>query len=522
MDVTAQREGRIAFNVKEYGAIGDGQSLDTSAIQSTIDACYAQGGGTVVVPAGTYVVGSLFLHSNITLFLDAGATLLGSENPADYPIVEGRWEGKTQPTYAPLITGHNLDTIAVVGRGTIDGRGACWWRRFQDKTIQYPRPRLISFMHCANVLIEGITVTNSPSWTITPVWCDNVTIHKVTVKNPADSPNTDGINPDSCNHVHISDCYISVGDDCITIKSGVETDRPEKLLPCQNITITNCTMADGHGGVVIGSEMSGDVRNVVISNCVFIGTDRGIRLKSRRGRGGVVEDVRVINIVMTDVLCPFTMNLYYAPGAWGDMTIADKQPHPITDATPQFRRIHVSHLTAREVQVAAAFLYGLAEMPLEDISLSDVSITMAVDAEAGYADMADDLELMRRAGLFVRNARWLRLHNVEVSGQLGPALSIAASTNVEICGGTTRTPALGAPIVLMRDVGGAFVHGCHADADSGVFLRLEGARTRGIVLDGNHLAQAMQPLVAATDVDPDAVHANGLTPTPFGNRGDQA
>ncbi len=403
--------------------------------------------------------------------------------------------------------------MAIVGRGTIDGRGAGWWRRFQDKALDYPRPRLISFMHCANVLVEGITVTNSPSWTITPVWCDNVTIHKVTVKNPADSPNTDGINPDSCNHVHISDCYVSVGDDCITIKSGVETDRPDTLLPCQNITITNCTMADGHGGVVIGSEMSGDVRNVVISNCVFIGTDRGIRLKSRRGRGGVVEDVRVTNIVMTDVLCPFTMNLYYAPGAWGDMTIADKQPHPITDATPRFRRVHLSHLTAREVQVAAAFLYGLAEMPLEDVSLSDVSIAMAADAEPGYADMADDLELMRRAGIFIRNARWLRLHNVEVSGQLGPALSITDVADVEISGGTTRTPAADAPVILMRDVGGAFVYSCRANADSGVFLQVGGAHTRGIVLAGNDLAQAMQPLVVAAEVHPDAVHVNGLTPS---------
>jgi polygalacturonase len=511
MEVTAKRDARIAFNVKEYGAIGDGQAIETPAIQATIDACHRQGGGTVVVPAGRYVTGSLFLRSNITLYLDAGATLLGSENPADYPIVEGRWEGRSQLTYAPLIAGMDLDTIAVVGRGAIDGRGAVWWRRFQEKTLGYPRPRLISFMRCANVLIEGITVTNSPSWTITPVWCDNVMIHQVTIKNPANSPNTDGINPDSCNHVHISDCYVSVGDDCITIKSGAETDRPDRLLPCQNITITNCTMADGHGGVVIGSEMSGDVRNIVISNCVFIGTDRGIRLKSRRGRGGVVEDVRVTNIVMTEVLCPFTMNLYYAPGAWGDMTIADKRAHPVTRATPQFRRIHLSHLTAREVKVAAAFIYGLAEMPVEDVSLNDVSIAMAADAKPGYADMADDLELMRRAGIFVRNARRLRLHNVEVSGQLGPALSIADSADIELSASTTRTPAADAPMILMRDVGGAFVHGCRASADSGVFLQVEGKHTTGIILSGNDLSHARQPLVATAEVLPDAVQANGHT-----------
>jgi hypothetical protein len=268
-------------------------------------------------------------------------------------------------------------------------------------------------------------------------------------------------------------------------------------------------MADGHGGVVIGSEMSGDVRNIVIANCVFVGTDRGIRLKSRRGRGGVIEDVRVTNVVMTDVLCPFTMNLYYAPGAWGDATVADKRPHPVTDATPRFRRIHISHLTAREVRVAAAFLYGLAEMPLEDVTLSDVVIAMAADAEPGYADMADDLEPMRRAGIFVRNARGLRLHNVEVSSQLGPALSIADSADVEISAGITRTPSAGAPVVLLRNVDGAFVHGCRAGAETEVFLEIEGERSQAIVLAGNDLSRAGQPLRARADVPPEAVRMSG-------------
>ncbi|HEY3232607.1 MAG TPA: glycoside hydrolase family 28 protein [Roseiflexaceae bacterium] len=492
-------------NVKDYGAIGDGQALDTQPIQSAIDACGAQGGGTVVVPPGAYVTGALALRSNITLYVDAGATLLGSENPADYPVIASRWEGVEQRTYAPLIGGCNLTSVALVGRGTINGRGAGWWRRLQERTLDYPRPRLIAFADCSNVLIEGITAINSPSWTINPVRCDNLTVHKVTIVNPGDSPNTDGINPDSCSNVHISDCAISVGDDCITIKSGIETEDGAKLAPCCNITITNCTMANGHGGVVIGSEMSGDVRNVVISNCVFSGTDRGIRLKSRRGRGGVVEDIRVTNIIMTDVLCPLTMNLYYACGAWGDPTVADKRPHPVTDATPRFRRIHLSHITAREVKVAAAFLYGLAEMPVEDVSLSDVSISMAPDAEAGYAEMADDLELMQRAGIFVHNARRLRLHHVEVTGQLGPAVALADSADVEISASTTRTPVDGAPVVLMRNVDGAFVHGCQAKAGTGVFLRVEGESTTGIVLSGNELSRAGQPLQIAAEVRRDAI-----------------
>jgi polygalacturonase len=494
----------LACNVRNFGAVGDGQTLDTQAIQSAIDACAARGGGTVFVPAGVYITGALALRSHITLYLDAGATLLGSEDPADYPVIASRWEGREQPTHAPLIGGRGLSTIALVGRGTIDGRGAGWWQRQRAGTLDHPRPRLIAFADCSNVLIEGITATNSPSWTINPVRCDNLNIQHVTIVNPADSPNTDGINPDSCSNVHIAGCHISVGDDCITIKSGIETEDRAKFAPCQNITITNCTMANGHGGVVIGSEMSGGVRNVVISNCVFIGTDRGIRLKSRRGRGGVVEDIRVTNIVMTDVLCPLTMNLYYAPGAWGDPIVADKRPHPVSDATPAFRRIHLSNITAREVRVAAAFLYGLAEMPVEDISLSDVSIAMAADAEAAYPEMADDLELMRRAGLFVRNARGLRLHNVEVRGQLGPALSIADAAEVEISAVTTRTPA-DAPVVLLRNVDGAFVHGCRAGADTGVFLQVDGKATGDIALRGNSLARARQPLLVADDVPADIV-----------------
>jgi polygalacturonase len=505
MNHTRDEVAPLAFNVRNFGAVGDGQALDTRAIQSAIDACDPQGGGTVFVPAGVYMTGALALRSHITLYVDAGATLLGSEDPADYPIIASRWEGREQLTHAPLIGGRELSHIALVGRGTIDGRGAGWWKRQREGTLDHPRPRLIAFADCSNVLIEGITATNSPSWTINPVRCDNVNIQHVTIVNPADSPNTDGINPDSCSNVHIAGCHISVGDDCITIKSGIETEDRARLAPCQNITIANCTMANGHGGVVIGSEMSGDVRNVVISNCVFIGTDRGIRLKSRRGRGGVVEDIRVTNVVMSDVLCPFTMNLYYAPGAWGDPIVADKRPHPVTEATPAFRRVHLSNITAREVQVAAAFLYGLAEMPVEDISLSDVSIAMAADAELAYPEMADGLELMRRAGFFVRNARGLRLHNVEVNGQLGPALSIADSADVEISAGMTRTPPEGAPVILMRNVDGAFVHGCRASAGTDVFLQLEGERSTGIVLRSNDLMRAGQPLKAADDLQPDAI-----------------
>jgi polygalacturonase len=417
-------QSSTSFNIRDYGARGDGATLDTRALQSALDAAVQIGGGTIFVPAGKYVIGSIFLRDNTTLFLDAGAVLLGSENPADYPVLRARWEGVTQDTHAPLIAAENARNIALVGRGTIDGRGASWWQKHRANTLAAPRPRLISFMNCTNILIEGVTLTNSPAWTINPVRCENVTVDKVTIINPPDSPNTDGINPDSSRNVHISNCHVDVGDDCVTIKSGIETEAPELRAPCENITVTNCTMVHGHGGVVIGSEMSGGVRNVVISNCVFVGTDRGIRMKSRRGRGGFIEDVRVTNIVMTDVLCPFTMNLYYHVGARGDKTVSDKNPRPSDDGTPRLRHIHLSHITARGAKIAAGFVYGLPEMPIEDLTLEDVSITMDRNAQAGYADMADDIPQMQAAGLFVRNVRGLRLRDVEITNQVGEAFLV--------------------------------------------------------------------------------------------------
>lgn len=444
------------LDVREFGAAGDGHTLDTAAIQTAIEACGSAGGGTVLFPPGAYVTGALTLRSRVTLHLEAGAVLLGSEDPADYPLIRSRWEGLEQQTHAPLIGGACLEGIAVAGRGTVDGRGEVWWQRFRERavtqdrgihgndrrytesreiTLRYPRPRLISFVDCGNVLIEGITLTRSPSWTVNPVRCHNVTIDKVTIVNPPDSPNTDGINPDSCANVHISNCHIDVGDDCIAIKSGTEAEDIDKRTPCENITITNCTMVHGHGGVVIGSEMSGGVRNVVVSNCIFESTDRGIRLKSRRGRGGVVEDIRVTNVIMVEVLCPFTVNLFYACGVWGDKVVSDRQPHPVNAGTPQIRRISLSHITARKVKLAAGFVAGLPEMPVEDVSLRDVTISMARDADPGYPEMADGIELMQGAGLHVLNVRGLRLEDVAIDGQQGPALVLAGTSGVRITEG---------------------------------------------------------------------------------------
>ncbi len=461
--------------MRSFDARGDGQALDTDALQCAIDSRYEHGGGTVLVSAGRYLTGALFLRDNITLQLEAGATLLASQDPSHYPVLFNRWEGEQQATYAPLIGGENLHNIALIGHGTIDGCGQPWWESYRQGTLAYPRPRLVGFTDCKNVLIENVLLTNSPSWTINPVRCKNVNVRGVSIINPADSPNTDGINPDSCQLVRISDCYISAGDDCIAIKSGTERESDELSASCRDIAITNCTLERGHGGVVIGSEMSGGVQNVVISNCIFIGTDRGIRLKSWRGRGGIVENIRVSNIVMDGVLCPFTMNLYYNIGARGDPFISDKSAKSLDANTPCFRQIHISHVIAKDAKIAAGFIYGLSELPIEDISLDDISVSLIGGAEPEYPEMADGIDKMLQAGFYIRNARRIRLSHVQVSNQTGSSFDLCDSSDVEINACGTFTPAENQPIFRMQNISNAFFHHCRAVGD-GLFLQFEGEK----------------------------------------------
>ncbi|MBN1867645.1 glycoside hydrolase family 28 protein [Candidatus Sumerlaeota bacterium] len=497
------------FNVVDYGAVGDGQTENTEAIHRAIDACVQAGGGTVWVPAGRYVTGSVFLKTNVTFHIDSGATILGSEEPEDYPVVNARWEGIERKTYAPLFGGDGQENIAIVGRGTIDGRGQAWWERVRARTLEHPRPRLVSPIRCKNVLIEGVTLTNSPSWTLTPVYCDNVTIHRVIIRNPWDSPNTDGINPDSCSNVRISNCHIDVGDDCITLKSGTNEDGRRVGRPCEKIAITNCTMVHGHGGVVIGSEMSAGVRDVVISNCVFVDTDRGIRIKSRRRRGGFIEDVRVDNIVMRNVLCPIVMNAYYKCGSSpDDEFLHGKEPKPVEpDGTPIFRNFHLANMTARNVRAAAGFLYGLPELPIEGVTFSNIVISMSddPDVEPDTPAMMYGIERTRGAGFFATNIKDVEFHNVHVTTESGPALTIENAEDIEIDGFRTHKTHADTPVVRMRNVRGALVRGCRSSAGTDRFLEISGGETRDVLVSGNNLGSTEEPVILGDDLSPGAV-----------------
>lgn len=442
------------YDVTKYGAKKDSSALATKSIANAIAAASKAGGGTVYFPAGKYLTGPIHLKSNITIYIDAGAELHFSDNFDHYlPMVQGRYEGVDVKTFSPFFYAYNAENIAIKGRGIIDGHGRKWWEfvwaresarvemprtKWQlmfdslNKDILLPdnpaqmkrgflRPPFIQTLYCKNVLIEGISIRNSPFWTVNPEFCDNVTIHAVTINNPP-SPNTDGINPESCTNVHISNCHISVGDDCITIKSGKDLPGRTKNAPAENYTITNCTMLRGHGGVVIGSEMSAGVRKIVISNCIFDGTDRGIRIKTARGRGGVVEEIRVSNIIMKNIRKEaFVMDMQYAR----------TQPEPVSERTPQIRNIHISNVTAQTN--AAGIINGLAEMPVEDITFNDVQI----DAVTGFVvNLAKDIEF----------------NNVRITTQAGSSIIATDVKGLELKGVKTKAPVKGSELIQLKNV----------------------------------------------------------------------
>lgn len=486
------------FNVKDFGANPDGTTSATKELQKAIDACAAAGGGTVVVPAGSYVTGTLWMKSNVTLDVQAGATLLGSQDVEEFPMFQNKWEGeKATPRRAALISGEGVENVSLIGRGTIDARGQMWWKLQKESKKEVLRPLMFRLINSKNILVEGLTFKNSPMWTISPLACENVVISRITIANPTDSPNTDGINPESCRNVRISNCTVDVGDDCITLKSGKETDNRKELWPTENITITNCTLMHGHGGVVIGSEMSGSVRNVTVSNCVFVGTDRGLRFKSRRGRGGVVEDFRADNLIMDGVLCPIAVNLFYAPGAGDDEKFRSTTSQPVDETTPHFRRLRFSNITARNVKYAAMFIIGLPEVHVEDVVLNSCSFYIDPKSEkAGKPEMAPGLQPLVRAGIVAYRVDKLVIRGVDVSDQKGPAVSIHEAKDLVLSDLSLRTSQ--ERMIELSDVDGATVQGVSVEEGTGTALHISGKGTSDVRVGENDFSDAKK----AVEVDP--------------------
>ncbi len=419
------------YFVTDFGADNTGKSISTKAFNDAVLKCSENGGGTVYVPAGTYQSGSIELFANITFHIDNGATINFVNDVNEFPVIDGSWEGVPRKCYRSCIFAENANNVTVTGRGTINCHGEFWWKAFKAGELEFPRPRAIGFMDCENVLIEQITILNSPSWTVHPLRCNIVNVDKININNPANSPNTDGINPESCQNVHISNCHVDVGDDCITLKSGVE-DNPNNPA-CENITITNCTMVHGHGGVVIGSEMSGGVKNVVISNCIFDGTDRGVRIKSRRGRGGDIQDIMITNVFMNNVFVPFVMNMYYFCGPRGkDPIVSDKNKVPVDRWTPSFKNVSLTNITARNVHCSAGFIYGLPERPIENVYVSNYTVEFAENPKAEVPAMMSGIDPMTNAGFYLGNSKNFIFKDFTIIGEKGDKYIMEGCENIDI------------------------------------------------------------------------------------------
>lgn len=426
---------RNFYNVCEFGVIGDGLTNNTQSIAKIIELASNNGGGTIYFPAGEYVTGTIELKSNMTLYLDSGCVILGSDKPADYPMITNKeLKGYNREGHSGLIKAMKCENVTIKGRGVIDGRGYNWWNNPQNEH----RPRAIQPILCNNVLVDGITVKNSAMWTVHPICCSNVTINGITIQNPSNSPNTDGINPESCSNVHISNCTVDVGDDCVTLKSGTEDDDLQKQYPCENIVVTNCTMLNGHGGVVIGSEMSGGVKNVVISNCVFSGTDRGIRIKTRRKRGGYIKDVVISNILMDKVLVPFVINGYYQCGGAkaDDMSLFSLDKLEVSENTPIIQNINISNISAKNVIASAGYICGIPEMPVEGLTLSNYNVRMA-DCAGEPKDkpiMAFHVPKMKGTGIYCSNIKDSVFRDISVKITNGNGLELENADNVSVYG----------------------------------------------------------------------------------------
>ena len=444
----ATKKEFVTLNVKDFGAKGDGEQDDTHFIQAAIMACPKD--GRVLIPAGTYRVTAIFLKDDLNLELAEGATILAITDRTKFAILPGMiqawdeqgeynlgtWEGNPLAMYAGILVGINVKNATVYGKGVVDGNASWdnWWKN--AKTMGQPfRPRMIFLNHCENVVIQGITVQNSPSWNIHPYFSDHLRFLGIQVLNPKVSPNTDGLDPESCKDVEITGVYFSVGDDCIAVKAGKIYMGAKYRRPCEDVVIRQCCMRDGHGSVTIGSEMAGGVKNLTVKDCRFLHTDRGLRIKTRRGRGeaAVVEGILFENICMDNVMTPFVANSFYFCDPDGHTEyVRTQEALPVDERTPWVKSLAFRNIDAKDCHVAAAWLYGLPEQPIERVELENVHVTYAKNPQAGQAAMMEDCpKEMNRMGICAANIDKLVLRNVTVEGQDGEELSLLNVKSVE-------------------------------------------------------------------------------------------
>ncbi len=426
------------INVKDFGATGDGQTDDTAAVRTAVNCLPAH--GRLYFPEGTYVTAPLFLKSHITLEFAKGATLLGSTDKSVYPVIPGvcadmtsseavpfaTFEGEEKPMYQTLITAEYAEDINLIGQGTVDGnaRNSTWWVDYKEDPIA--RPRLVFLNRCKNVTLHGLTVQNSPSWQLHPYFSEDISFYDLSINAPKNSPNTDACDPEACNRVNIIGCRFSVGDDCIAIKSGkIDVGRKYKT-PADHHTIRNCLMQFGHGAITLGSEMGGGVKNLTVNRCIFNSTDRGLRIKTRRGRGkdAVIDGILFENIKMTDVLTPIVMNMWYNccdPDRFTEY-VWSREKLPVDDRTPYLGKFTFRNMTCDNCHVCACYCDGLPEMPIEEITVENISFTYSPDAKPGKPAMRNYAEEFCRGGMYFDNVKKLNINDVTVTGSDTEAL----------------------------------------------------------------------------------------------------
>jgi polygalacturonase len=451
-------------NLTNFGGRADGITLNTEAFAAALTELSEKGGGKLIVPPGIWLTGPIKLRSNINLELARGSLLKFSGDFQLYPLTVIDLKGEKEVDSISPISGENLENVAITGEGIIDGggdawrpikkaklnekdwktlvksggvvneKGEIWWASHNamagEKIVeelrksgslklesyqpyhQYLRPKMLRLIGCKKVLLQGVTFKNSPNWTLNPVLCTDVSILNVTVRNAFIAQNSDALDLESCRRTVIRDCTFDVGDDGICLKSGKDAAGRRIGIPTEDVLIEGCTVYHAHGGFTIGSEMSGGVRNVRVDNCTFMGTDIGLRFKSTRGRGGVVEKIYVSNVRMTDIPGDaINFNLYYGGKSPLEETARALQTNmpPVTKETPQFRDIYIENLICRGAQTAIV-LEGLPEMPIREIYLKNVSITA-------------------QKGVFLTDAEGIHFEHVKVDNKTGTPLKTVRVKN---------------------------------------------------------------------------------------------
>jgi len=482
------------WNIRSYGATGDRQTNDQEVIQKAIDACHEAGGGTVVCPAGDYLTGTLHLKDHVTLYLESGATLWGSTDQSDYDVPH-------------LIYAKNARNFAILGPGAIDGQGEAFWVRdgARWRVGEFRPGKLLHFEECQNIRMHDFTITNAPGWTVHIFRCDDVVISGLTIINDPYGPNTDGIDPNCSTNVHISNCHIVAGDDCIVLKAT-------ESYPCENITVTNCTLETTCAALKLGTESHGNIRHCTFTNCTIRNTSAAITLYAKDG--GVLE-----NVLFSDITIEMASSLIYQSRDWPIfMDLERRNPDSETGA--------IRDVTLRNLVIQTGgrcIVQGMASHPLERITLDNItlkivgfedlsSVKKPRGGRTSWNDPEGGAHVAAPAHFVFSNVKGLKLRNVDLvvetedGLQERSAVFADAVEDIRIEGFQGRQSVIGgtSPALHLHNCGNVFITSSRASADTGTFLRLDGSETAHVTLMGNDLASVTQPVSAGDEV-PDGV-----------------